>query len=271
MRTPLVLAGLLGLSITADGALAVQATLFPSQDAPIYGNEFSANASGTGESLFAGMNGTGSPRRSLLQFDLQALPDNAVITGASLSLFLDREPNASFRTLVLHEVTEAWTTGASDASLSPGQGVPAQPGDSTWFYRSFPGNGDPGWLWTTPGGTYAASVVASLSVGPLSVGADPSSVYVWSGPGMAASLQGWLDAPETNHGWILIGDETVTQTVKRFVSREGFVDDWLRPNLVVTYDVLPSVPEPSTWVLLAGGLAIVGVTARRRGAVPAVG
>jgi hypothetical protein len=51
---------------------------------------------------------------------------------------------------------------------------------------------------------------------------------------MVADAQSWLDAPSSNHGWILVGDEDGSNTSKRFVSREG-ADAALRPQLVVTY------------------------------------
>jgi len=51
--------------------------------------------------------------------------------------------------------------------------------------------------------------------------------------------------------------------VKRFVSADAAVDDWLKPNLILTYDLAPPIPEPSTWALLTGGLLLVGAAGRR--------
>lgn len=250
--------------LAAPGAWALQVTLLPSQDAPIYGVGFTGNASGAGEALFAGNTGGGSPRRSLIRFDLGAIPDDAIITSAALTLFADQAPNATVRTIALFELTESWTTGASNAAASPGQGVAAQAGDATWLYRSFPGGGNPGALWSTAGGTYDPAVVASAAVGALSSAGNPASVYTWTGAAMVASVQGWLDDPASNFGWILVGNESGTQTVKRFVSADAAVDDWLKPNLVLTYDLAPAIPEPSTWVLLGGGLLLLGAMGGRR-------
>jgi hypothetical protein len=252
------------LVLTAPGAWALTVTVLPSQDAVIYGAGFTGNANGAGEALFAGNTGGGSPRRSLLQFDLGAIPDNATITGAALTLFVDQAANATARTISLFELTQAWTTGSSNAVASPGQGVAAQAGDATWLHRSFPGGGSGGALWATQGGTFDPAVVASASVGAVSTPGNPASVYTWAGPGMVASVQGWLDDPATNFGWILVGNESATQSVKRFVSGDAAVDDWLKPNLRLTYDLAPPIPEPSTWALLAGGLLLVGAAGRRR-------
>jgi hypothetical protein len=50
-----------------------------------------------------------------------------------------------------------------------------------------------------------------------------------------------LDAPSSNFGWILIGDEAAGQTARRFDSRDNAnPPDW--PSLVVTYNAGPVPP-----------------------------
>src|SRR5438067_3431475 len=54
---------------------------------------------------------------------------------------------------------------------------------------------------------------------------------------MAADLQLWLDNPQTNFGWILIGqDESVKFTARRFYSHE---DSNFPPSLTLEY-----IPPP---------------------------
>jgi hypothetical protein len=65
-------------------------------------------------------------------------------------------------------------------------------------------------------------------------------------------VQGWLDHPATNDGWILINHtEGVQQTVKAFYSREATLQNtsgdplpvsW-RPTLAVTYTL--ATPQPA--------------------------
>ncbi|WP_367154399.1 Ig-like domain repeat protein [Methylomonas sp. HYX-M1] len=226
-------------------------TLLASQDTPIYADDgvttftFATHSNGAGETLFVGTNGTGSARRSLLQFDLNVLPAGSVVTDARLTLFCDREPSSDYQTLSLHTVTEAWSTGASnsDALGTPGQGASAEPGDSTWYYRSWPSTDNPnGLTWNTPGASFDSAVLVSRQVGPLSVGGDRRSVYVWNSAAMTDALNAWLTDPSSNFGWIMTGNEKQTRTVKRFISSEGRVNNWLKPNLILEVDIPDQAP-----------------------------
>jgi hypothetical protein len=51
---------------------------------------------------------------------------------------------------------------------------------------------------------------------------------------MVADVQSWLDGPGGNHGWALLGDESIGGTAKRFDSR-GNPDPSLRPELLIDY------------------------------------
>jgi hypothetical protein len=56
---------------------------------------------------------------------------------------------------------------------------------------------------------------------------------------MVSDVQGWLDNPSGNFGWIMIGDESGPLTAKRFDSREnGAVQN--RPRLTVFHT--PAAP-----------------------------
>ncbi|MCA9730104.1 MAG: multicopper oxidase domain-containing protein, partial [Candidatus Eisenbacteria bacterium] len=66
------------------------------------------------------------------------------------------------------------------------------------------------------------------------------SYYSWSSPGMVADLQGWVDDPSSNFGWVMIGQETgMVTTQKRFASRENTNTSY-RPVLEITYSVPPN-------------------------------
>jgi homospermidine synthase len=51
-------------------------------------------------------------------------------------------------------------------------------------------------------------------------------------------VQSWLDSPQANFGWILIGNESVATTAKRFDTREN-IDTSFRPTLSVQYVTEP--------------------------------
>jgi hypothetical protein len=252
LPAPFLLRCLACATLIAQAATAAEITLAPVKDSPIYGDDgglagvdFLGHSNGAGYTLYVGTNGTGSPRRSLLQFDFSSLPPGAVVTAASLSLAVDREPNASNQLLSLHVVTTPWTTGTSNSDIigTPGQGAPATPGDATWYFASWPGPSNvDGVRWNSPGGDFLADVVASTWVGPMGPNFSPLP-YTWSGQGMVDSINAWLREPATNYGWMMTGNERQTQSVKRFISREA-VDSYgqpmspsLMPHLIVTYEI----------------------------------
>lgn len=65
-------------------------------------------------------------------------------------------------------------------------------------------------------------------------------------------VQGWLDSPSRNFGWLLLGNESAFPTTKRFDSRENPTAS-VRPKLTVDYtagpvtisvlDIHPSGPD----------------------------
>jgi hypothetical protein len=52
---------------------------------------------------------------------------------------------------------------------------------------------------------------------------------------MVMDVQEWLNAPATNFGWIIRGNETLSQTAKRFDSRQNPTAA-NRPLLIVEYE-----------------------------------
>ena len=74
---------------------------------------------------------------------------------------------------------------------------------------------------------------------------------------MIADVQAWLDAPSGNHGWIVIGDESAGQTVRRFNGGESTAAPNQPPLLTVSF----VVPEPASGALLA--LALPALRRRR--------
>ena len=66
-----------------------------------------------------------------------------------------------------------------------------------------------------PGGDFSSTVSATQAV-------DGNGAYVWGSTAqMVADVQGWLDSPAANFGWIVLGDEQQSTTAKRFDSRQN--------------------------------------------------
>lgn len=198
-------------------------TLAPDRDNTLYENPAGALSNGAGQSLFAGLTNDTFVRRAILHFDLasSAIPAASTIDSVRLTLNM-RRTIAGSRTVALHRVTADWGEAGSNAGGAEGMGAPAQPGDATWIHQFYDTD-----LWAAPGGDFAAAASASVPVGNV-------GPYTWGSTAqLVADVQGWLDNPASNLGWILIGDESAKATAKQFDSRESSVG--IRPELRVFF------------------------------------
>jgi hypothetical protein len=241
MRKTLICFAAVALShglVAAGRAAPTTVVLGASKDATIYSNHVD-RGSGGGNGLFTGTNGQGDRRRAIIAFDVAGhVPPCATIQHVQLTLVLGQlatEPPA-VSTIGLHRLTADWGEGTTQQQNPPndsfggmGQGAPASEGDVTWNARFFSATTPT--PWTTPGGDFLASPSASSAIGlPLNVG------YTWdSTAALVADVQGWLDNPSTNFGWMLVNaDETSMSTFRVFYSRHVATATW-RPQLSITY------------------------------------
>jgi len=216
--TPLLL-----LAALAPSAFSGQVTLEPTKDNTLFQSATGALSSGAGDFFIAGRTGglNGMLRkRGLVAFDVAgAVPAGATVTGATLTLYM-RMTNTGVQPVTLYRVTQDWGEGSSVAF--GGDGAPATAGDATWIHTFYPGS-----FWSNAGGDYLAGSSASLMVNAV-------GYYDWSSPQLTADVQGMLDSPQNNFGWILIGNETLSKTTKLFGSRESFLTSE-RPQLTIDY------------------------------------
>jgi hypothetical protein len=215
----------------ASWAAAVTVDLAPSKDNTLIETP-NGNSNGSGDGIYSGRVGTlggGTKRRALLAFDLSSIPVGSTVNAVTLTLEVAQTSDLGPRVFTLHRVSANW---GEAGSLGAGSGTPAMPGDATWQFRFFNTL-----AWTTAGGDFVAAPSASQSVNNL-------GLYAWTGPGLVANVKFWVDNPASNFGWLLLGDETTTSTVRKFYSREGLTP----PKLTVDYtagstDVPPSGAE----------------------------
>jgi hypothetical protein len=233
----------LAVSILAAGAArADQVILGAAHDNTLYNDPAGAVSNGSGPTMFTGTTaafGSGA-RRALVAFDIAAaLPAGSTVISTRLILNMSQTISGD-QTVTIHRVLNSWGEGVSDAGPLGGQGAASEPGDATWVHRFFNSVG-----WSTAGGDFVGGASASTAVGGF-------GSYAWgSTPAMVADVQGWLDAPVNNHGWIVIGNEGAMATAKRFDTRENPIAS-VRPQLVIEYTP-PSVPvEGVTWSKVKG-------------------
>jgi hypothetical protein len=187
-------------------------------------------SNGAGDSIFVGRVGNfgqGTRRRGVIAFDVaDAVPPGSTITEVSLQLYMAQTVSGA-QTVGMRRLAADWGEGTS---VSPGgQGAAATPGDATWVNRFHPDV-----PWASPGGEFSGIASATASV------AGPGH-YVWSGEQLVADVQSFLDDPGGNFGWVLIGNEAVLFTAKRFASREE-TEASFRPALTITYIAGQSTP-----------------------------
>jgi hypothetical protein len=227
---------LLAASVVTADARAQSVELVAVRDTMLVETAAGNLSNGAGEYFFAG--NTGQPdslntRRGLLSFDVAgAVPPGSTITGVTLQLFVSRAASSSFLAVSLHRVLGAWGEGDSQAIAGEGVGAPAAEGDATWLYR-FYDVADPAGspAWTTPGGDFVPEASGSRLVG------GAGQFYVWeSTPQLVADVQAWLDDPSSNHGWIVLGDESGPATAKRFNSRQFDGSPTRLPRLLVEFE-----------------------------------
>jgi len=226
---------------------ALEVVVTPSADTVIYfgegASETASNALGVSLSVGRSASADGATRRSLIRFDLDSIAPGSVVESVQLTLFETRS-RANYDVSV-HRVLASWGEGTSNGGSAGASGI-ATPGDATWLRSRHPDT-----LWSSPGGDFTALASATTFVG------FEGFSYNWSSAGMRADVQAWIDNPEFNFGWILLGEEVTNQNAKLFGSRESGI----LPTL--TLQITP-VPEPETYAMMAVGIGLIGWQLRRR-------
>jgi hypothetical protein len=153
--------------------------------------------------------------RSLLAFDVSAVPRTATVTNATLSLWRLFGPNANV-TVDVHRVTAPWTEGTGTAACT-GDGA-------TWYDAST------GRSWLTPGGLYDTKpVAAALVQAHAASGADPYN--------LTGLVRGWVAGTTPNHGVLLrlFNESLLAGNSVVYASDDYAAEATLRPTLTITY------------------------------------
>ncbi|NET28501.1 MAG: DNRLRE domain-containing protein [Okeania sp. SIO1I7] len=220
----IAIATLVSLTVILKGSIAQEIqTIIPSQDNTIIESATGAFSNGQGPILFVGRTNQpqNSIRRGVISFDIaKEIPRGSKITSVTLQLTLEKTPGGD-QSIELHRLLRNWGEGIS---FHPGgRGDRSTEGDATWIHSFYDSQ-----FWSNPGGDFSERVSAVTTVGD-------KGVYTWESTSeMVADLQQWLDNPDDNFGWLLLGNETVSKTVKGFASSEN-PEPSAQPQLRVVY------------------------------------
>jgi hypothetical protein len=223
MRLAIVASTMTLMFVGYAGAATV--TVVADRDATLIEHPDGALASGAGPSVFAGRTNLADNgvRRALLHFELaDTLPHGGSQTVEQVALVITNltESNTAPREYRLHRVFADWGEGAS--SSAGGGGAPAEAGDATWLHTFHDQS-----FWLHNGGQFEGEPSARLVVAG-------AGTYRFESPQLTGDAVLFASRPDLNFGWILIGDETVRQTVRAFGSREN-PDPAARPVLEITF------------------------------------
>jgi len=225
-------------------SLAAVANLTVTEDTFINSGSPGNNAGTTGW-FDAGRDGAGGVRRDLLRFDLSGIPAGATVTSATLQLTVVKVPangpvNSTFD---LFRMLAGWKEGTKTGN----SGAPATAGETTWNARILGTTN-----WTTPGAKSDAAATASAST---AVGSADNATYSWTGPGLTADVQLWVNDPAQNFGWLLTSrGESSSRSVRGFASRQSGAD---AGTLTVVYTPAPNSPPSVSITSPADGATFI--------------
>ena len=92
--------------VIVEQSITIQPEASEGKDAYVFDNQPTWNYNSN--YLYTGISGIGTKWRSYLQFDLSALPSNAVITDAKLGLFYFSQSGANVLNVALYKVQAPW-------------------------------------------------------------------------------------------------------------------------------------------------------------------
>ncbi len=208
-------------SVAASESLNVT----PTQDTTIYSNN-TGNANGANSRLVIGKTYINGFRRSLIQFDVSAIPTTATVLTATLRL-TDASPSGTggsssgpgpqltgTQTFEIRRVTTSWAQGTGDASAGVGESA----GASATF--------------ATMGANF------DVLAGSITISNPPTSPWpLFTSSSLVSGVQAWVTTPSSNFGWMLKasnaaeGAGTSVSSIKWVESSEGTSP----PVLAITY------------------------------------
>ncbi|MBX3407133.1 MAG: multicopper oxidase domain-containing protein [Phycisphaeraceae bacterium] len=210
------------------------------KDNTLYEDAAGALSNALGTHLYTGNQNSGQRRRAVIAFDVSTIPSGAAVQSVQLRMHCNQAQGSTVHATV-HRLLADWGEGTSLAGGNEGSGGAATTGDATWLHRYHSTV-----FWSTPGGDFSGANSAMLMI-PATTG-----FYTFTGAGLIADVQAWVNAAAPNAGWIIRGDEGSSSNTRRYSSRQSTTVA-NRPQLTVVY--LP--PQPAGACCQTSGVCVL--------------
>jgi hypothetical protein len=162
-----------------------------------------------------------------LQFDLSAVPPDATVLSATLSLYCFEDPAPDFAVpYTIHRITTPW-----------------QDSTATWLDASAT------LLWTTPGGDYLQDTIQVVTFAGTSTG-------LWNTSDITSAVDAFVRDPSSNHGITIFAPQHSSEGTLWYSSE--CATDSLRPKVTVTYATASVMPGAARTVMASSPLAAQG-------------
>ncbi|MCY7361185.1 MAG: hypothetical protein LH629_03820 [Ignavibacteria bacterium] len=197
-------------------------SIVPVMDNTLYEDAAGLISNSRGKYMFSGKSTSGLKRRAVINFQtIEFIPPCSKILSVKVKLH-SSGPVTANKTIQLKKLNKFCGEGTSDAPGTEENGTASTLYDGTWKHTYY--NTD---LWTAPGGDYSGTVSASTTVGG-------TGYYYWSSPQLISDVESWSDLSQ-NFGWIILGDESTSNSYKRFHTKESDTAEYY-PELIVVYE-----------------------------------
>ena len=201
-----------------------QLTITPSKDNTLYESIDGSVSYGAGNRVFIGKPNNGQIRRGVIEFDVSSIPSFATINSVTLDLtVIDIPAAASSGTASLHLALSEWGAAGSDGS---GQGAASEAGDATWLHTFYDTD-----TWNSPGGDFMPTASANSNFSDVT-----PVISFTSTTALIADVTTWIQNSDDNHGWVVMGDETLNGNVRSVGSLEN-TTALNRPLLTIDYTI----------------------------------
>ena len=202
------------LTITADTTRIDDTTMY---------SDSTTDNIGANPANWVGNNALGSLRRLLLHFDLSSIPSGSAISSVTVTLVMTKAAAGASGDHAFFRVLNSWSegTGLGRGTIPGGLGGQPVPGGASWGFRQNFSQG-----WTNPGGDFSSTTSAFDNVG------SATGQKIWTGAGLVADVQAWVNGSQPNNGWILIGDELTSSSARVYGASEDSLNS---PSITIVY------------------------------------